>query len=77
MYGIRVHEAVIAAGDKETGVTIHQVNEHYDQGDIITQCKVPVMRGDTPETLAARVLQREHLFIVETLQNIMDGKIVL
>jgi len=71
MYGIRVHEAVIAAGERETGITIHHVNEHYDEGNMIAQCKVPVSPDDTPQTLAARVLQREHLFIVETLQNII------
>jgi phosphoribosylglycinamide formyltransferase-1 len=77
MYGIRVHEAVLAAGEKETGVTIHHVNERYDEGNIIAQCKLPVMPDDTPQTLAARVLQREHSFIVETLQDIIAGKIKL
>ncbi len=74
MYGIRVHEAVIAAGDAQTGVTIHHANEQYDQGDIIAQCVVPVMPGDTPQILAARVLQREHTFLIETLQDIIAGK---
>ncbi len=77
MYGIHIHEAVIAAGEKETGVTIHHANEHYDKGQIIAQCKVPVLQGDTAQTLAARVLKQEHLFIVETLKNIVSGKIVL
>ena len=77
MYGIRVHEAVIAAGDKETGVTIHYANEHYDQGQVIAQCTVPVLESDTPQILAARVLKQEHIFIVETLQNILSHKITL
>ncbi len=77
MYGMRVHEAVIAAKDKETGITIHHANEHYDQGQIIAQCTVPVQTGDTPQILAARVLAREHTFIVETLKNILSNKITL
>lgn len=77
MYGIRVHESVIAAAESETGVTIHHVNEQYDRGEIIAQCTVPVVPTDTPQVLAARVLQREHTFLVETLQAIVAGKIKL
>ena len=60
MYGLSVHKAVIESGDRETGVTIHYVNERYDEGAIIRQQKVPVLSGDTPENLAARVLEVEH-----------------
>lgn len=60
MYGRRVHEAVLAAGETESGATAHLVTEHYDQGSILAQCKVPVLPGDTVETLAARVLDVEH-----------------
>ena len=60
MYGMKVHKAVIETGQKESGVTIHYVNEKYDDGLIIKQTKVPVEDGDTPETLAARVLKAEH-----------------
>ena len=77
MYGVHVHEAVIAAGDRETGVTIHLVDREFDHGEILAQCRVPVMEGDTAETLAARVLVKEHTFLVETLQRIIDGEIVL
>ncbi len=77
MYGIHVHEAVIAAGEKESGVTIHRVNAQYDSGDIIRQATVPVLEGDTPETLAERVLTREHTFLVEVISDIADGKIPL
>ncbi|NLG03281.1 MAG: phosphoribosylglycinamide formyltransferase [Clostridia bacterium] len=77
MYGIHVHEAVIAAGDHETGVTIHRVNDQYDSGDIIAQTKVAVMDTDTPETLAARVLEREHTFLVEIVKKIADGEVKL
>ncbi len=59
-YGRRVHEAVLASGATVSGVTIHYVDEHYDRGAIIAQWPVPVRAGDTPETLAARVLVAEH-----------------
>ena len=77
MYGINVHEAVIAAGDQVTGVTIHLVDVQYDHGQILAQSPVPVLPGDTASTLAERVLEREHTFLVETLQNIIEGKISL
>jgi phosphoribosylglycinamide formyltransferase-1 len=77
MYGARVHEAVLAAGETETGVTVHLVDEQYDHGAVLAQCKVPVERGDTVESLAARVLAREHAFLVETLQAIAAGEIQL
>lgn len=62
MYGARVHEAVIAAGETESGITIHFVNDRYDEGEVIFQAKCPVLAGDTPESLAARVhaLEYEH-----------------
>ncbi len=77
MYGKRVHEAVLAAGEKVTGVTIHIVDEHYDAGPIINQCEVPVLEGDSAETLAERVLTHEHRLYVETLQKISRGEILL
>lgn len=77
MFGIRVHEAVLAAGDKETGATIHLVDDRYDHGRILAQSKVPVMPGDTADSLAARVLQTEHLLYSETLQKIAMGEIAL
>lgn len=70
MHGINVHTAVINAGEKETGITIHRVTEEYDSGAIIAQAKVPVLENDTPEVLAARVLEREHTFLVEVLGDI-------
>lgn len=60
MYGRRVHEAVLATGARITGPTIHLVDEHYDRGPIIAQWPVPVLTGDTPDTLQARVLEAEH-----------------
>lgn len=60
MYGRRVHEAVLAAGDTLTGATVHLVSAEYDQGEILGQATIPVQPGDTPERLAARVLEVEH-----------------
>ena len=60
MYGTRVHRAVLDAGATVSGVTIHMVDERYDEGPIIAQWPVPVHHADTPETLAARVLDVEH-----------------
>jgi phosphoribosylglycinamide formyltransferase 1 len=77
MYGLNVHEAVIAAGEKETGVTIHMVDGEYDQGKILAQEKVEVMTDDTAESLAARVLKIEHQLYSETIQKIIDKSILL
>ena len=60
MYGHRVHEAVLASGVAESGCTVHLVDEEYDRGAILGQRRVPVLPGDTPDTLAARVLTEEH-----------------
>ena len=67
-YGIRVHNAVIAAGEKESGATVHYVDEGVDTVEIILQEKVPVLEGDTPEDLAARVLKTEHVILAEGLK---------
>ena len=75
MYGNHVHEAVLEAGESVTGVTIHLVDEVYDHGPIIAQCEVPVLDGDTADSLSERVLKREHEFYVETLQRIAQGEI--
>ena len=60
MYGERVHQAVLASGVRESGATVHLVDEAYDRGTILAQARVPVLPGDTPATLAARVLEQEH-----------------
>ena len=67
-YGIRVHNAVIAGGEKESGATVHYVDEGVDTGEIILQRTVPVEEGDTPEDLAARVLKVEHVILAEGLK---------
>jgi phosphoribosylglycinamide formyltransferase-1 len=59
MYGDRVHAAVLAAGDTESGCTVHVVNDDYDQGPVVLQARVPVHTDDTPESLGARVFEAE------------------
>ncbi|MFL5297256.1 MAG: phosphoribosylglycinamide formyltransferase [Phenylobacterium sp.] len=77
MYGRRVHEAVIAAGVAESSVCIHLVDEEYDRGPVIARMTVPVVEGDTPESLEARVTALEPGFYVETLRRIAEGEIAL
>lgn len=60
MYGSRVHEAVVAAGERESGITIHHVDEHFDNGDIIAQFRVPVSPDETPDSLAAKIHALEY-----------------
>ena len=77
MFGMKVHEAVIAKGEKETGVTIHLVDAEYDKGAILAQKSLAVEPDDTPESIAAKVLQLEHVLYAETIQKIIDGSIIL
>ena len=77
MYGMRVHEAVLASGATETGVTIPLVDGDYDRGAVLAQCRVPVLPDDSPGSLAARVLAREHSFLVEALERILAGELAL
>ncbi len=72
MYGMRVHEAVIAAGESESGPTVHLVDDEYDHGPVLAQRKVPVLPGDTPETLQKRVLAVEHELLPRTIQELAD-----
>lgn len=77
MYGRHVHEAVLAAGERESGATVHVVDEDYDHGPVLMQKEVPVLPGDTPETLAARVLVVEHELYPEVLRRIASGELTL
>ncbi len=77
MCGRAVHEAVLQAGEKMTGVTIHLVDEEYDHGEILAQCRVPVEPLDTVDTLAERVLTIEHEYLVSTLYKIITGELHL
>lgn len=74
MYGHHVHEAVLAAGDKESGPTVHLVDEIYDNGRILEHVRVPVLADDTPEKLAARVLVEEHKLYPRVIDNLIKGK---
>jgi len=60
MYGHHIHEAVVAAGEAESGLSIHRVTEHYDEGPILFQMRTPLVPGDTAEALGARILHGEH-----------------
>jgi phosphoribosylglycinamide formyltransferase-1 len=77
MYGHRVHEAVLASGDRESGVSVHIVDAEYDTGPVLAQTRVLVERSDTVEALSRRVHEREVEFIVEVLDDILRGSIQL
>lgn len=70
MYGRRVHEAVLAAGVSESGVTVHFVDEEYDRGAVVAQWPVPVLPADTPDSLAQRVLAAEHVVYPRVLEMV-------
>lgn len=72
MYGMRVHEAVIAAGEKESGITIHYVNEHFDEGTPIFQARCPIEPGDTPEQLAQKIHALEHRCFPEIVEKTVE-----
>ena len=76
-YGTRVHEAVINTGKRESGATVHFVDEIYDHGPIIVQKKVEVMETDTPESLAARVLKLEHELFPAVVKAFCENKIIM
>lgn len=75
MYGSKVHAAVVAAGETETGVTIHLLNERFDEGPVVAQIKVPVQKSDSAETLAERVKTTERVFYPQVLQELLTGRI--
>jgi phosphoribosylglycinamide formyltransferase-1 len=74
MYGIHVHEAVINNKEKESGCTVHFVNEKIDDGKIILQTKVPVFQNDSPKTLAERILPYEHKTLVDAIEKFAKKK---
>ncbi len=77
MFGHRVHEAVLARGQRLTGPTVHFVEERYDEGPIIAQWPVPVLPGDTPDVLAQRVLGVEHVLYPRVVEAVAAGRIRL
>ena len=74
MYGNNVHKAVIANGETESGITIHYVNENYDDGAIIFQARCPVLKDDSPERLADRVHKLEHLHYPQIISDLVNNK---
>lgn len=74
MYGSHVHKAVLASHESESGITIHYINEHYDEGGIILQAQCPIFPNDTPETLATRVHQLEYKYYPDTIERILNEK---
>lgn len=72
MYGQYVHQAVLAAGDEHSGITIHYVDEHYDSGDIIVQATCRVSNHDTADTLAGQVHKLEHYFFPRTIEYLLS-----
>jgi phosphoribosylglycinamide formyltransferase-1 len=73
MYGDRVHRAVIEAGEKQTGISIHYVNEVYDDGEIIFQEKFDILPGDTPESIAERIHVLEHKHFPRVIEELVSG----
>lgn len=76
MYGMRVHEAVLRAGETESGSSVHLVDAEYDTGRVLARAQVPVLEGDTAESLAARVQERERRLVVAVLGQIADGELL-
>lgn len=73
MYGTFVHQAVIAAAELESGITIHYVDEHYDHGDTIFQASCPILPGDTPESLAQKIHLLEHRHYPAVIERVIAG----
>ena len=71
MYGMHVHEAVVAAGEKESGITIHYINENYDEGGIIFQAKCEVLPADTPEEVATKVHALEYAHYPHVIDDLL------
>ena len=74
MYGDKVHQAVVAAGEKETGITIHYINEHYDEGSIIFQATCPVLPDDSPEEVAKKVHALEYEHFPHVVEEVIGNK---
>lgn len=74
MYGDRVHEAVVAAGEKESGITIHYINEHYDEGNAIFQATCPVLPTDSPDDVAKKVHALEYEHFPQVIEQVLKNK---
>ena len=74
MYGMNVHKAVIEAGEKESGITIHYLNEHYDEGRVIVQKSCIISPGETPESLAEKIHELEHEWYPKVIAQLLNKK---
>jgi phosphoribosylglycinamide formyltransferase 1 len=72
MYGMNVHKSVIESGEKQSGISIHYVNEHYDEGEIISQHNCEISENDTPETLALKIQKLEHEFFPKIIEKMLS-----
>lgn len=71
-YGLNIHRNVLQNGEKESGCTVHYVTQNYDEGPIIEQSKVPVLKNDSPEKLAERILEKEHKMLPKVIKQILN-----
>jgi phosphoribosylglycinamide formyltransferase-1 len=74
MYGMRVHKAVVDSGETESGISIHYVDEHYDEGELIAQHRCSISKEDTPETVAKKIHQLEYEFFPKVIERILLEK---
>jgi len=74
MYGMKVHKSVIASGEKESGITIHFVNEAYDEGNVVFQARCSIQHGDSPEMLAAKIHELEYEHFPRVIKELVSGK---
>jgi phosphoribosylglycinamide formyltransferase-1 len=72
MYGMHVHKAVVQNNEKETGITIHYVNENYDEGNVLFQEKVALLPTDSPADVALKVLELEHRFLPQVIEQLLN-----
>ncbi|HSN60320.1 MAG TPA: formyltransferase family protein, partial [Ferruginibacter sp.] len=77
MYGVHVHEAVIANKEKESGISIHYVDDIYDNGEIISQARCPITETDTPESLAEKIHELEHRYYPAVIEEVIKAKTTL
>lgn len=75
MFGMNVHRAVIEAKEKVSGPTVHFVNEKYDEGNIISQTKVEIVKDETPESLAKKIQDAEKVQLIKVLKKFIEGKL--
>ncbi|AXJ01850.1 phosphoribosylglycinamide formyltransferase-1 [Cyclonatronum proteinivorum] len=74
-YGLKVHEAVLEAGETESGCTVHMVNEAYDEGHVLGQRRIPVLPDDSPQSLASRVLEQEHQLYPACIRQLLQERV--